>query len=86
MISHFPHVRSSPSKLGSFKTHRLRRIRQVQRLFPLTAVMLSGTERVYNLKIWFSCRLTQPNRTAKIGKSDSAERSDFPMSPVLGEQ
>ena len=36
---------------GTLKTHRLRRLRQVQRLIPSTAVMLSGTERDYNQKI-----------------------------------
>jgi len=36
---------------GTLKTHRLRRFRQVQRLFPSTAVMLSGTEWVHNLRI-----------------------------------
>ncbi|KPJ99639.1 MAG: hypothetical protein AMJ60_04340 [Desulfobacterales bacterium SG8_35] len=33
---------------GTLKTRRLRRLRQVQRLNPSTAAMLSGTERVYN--------------------------------------
>ena len=33
---------------GTLKTRRLRRLRQVQRLIPSTAAMLSGTERVYN--------------------------------------
>ena len=36
---------------GTLKTHRLRRFRQVQRLLPSTAVMLSGTERDYNPKM-----------------------------------
>ena len=36
---------------GTLKTDRLRRLRQVQRLIPSTAVMLSGTERDYNQKI-----------------------------------
>jgi hypothetical protein len=36
---------------GTLKTHRLRRFKQVQRLIPSTAVMLSGTERDYNQKI-----------------------------------
>jgi len=35
---------------GTLKTHRLRRFRQVQRHFPPTAVMLSGTEWVYKVK------------------------------------
>ncbi|MDX1776115.1 MAG: hypothetical protein R3297_06010, partial [Desulfobulbales bacterium] len=38
---------------GTLKTHRLRRFRQVQRLFPSSAAMLSGTERVNSLKIRF---------------------------------
>jgi hypothetical protein len=36
---------------GTLKTHRLWRFRQVQRLFPSTAMMLSGTERNYNPKM-----------------------------------
>ena len=40
-----------PVYWGSFKTHRLRRFKQVQRFIPSTAVMLSGTERDYNQKI-----------------------------------
>jgi hypothetical protein len=32
---------------GTLKTRRLRRLKQVQRLIPSTAAMLSGTERVY---------------------------------------
>ena len=35
---------------GTLKTHRLRRFRQVQRLFPSPAAMLSGTERVKQLE------------------------------------
>jgi len=32
---------------GTLKTHRLRRLKQVQRLIPPTTALLSGTERVY---------------------------------------
>ena len=35
---------------GTLKTHRLERFRQVQRLVPSTAAMLSGTERAYTPK------------------------------------
>ena len=31
---------------GTLKTHRLRRFRQIQRFYPSTAAMLSGTEQV----------------------------------------
>jgi len=33
---------------GTLKTHRLRRFRQVQRLFPATTAMLSGTNGFIN--------------------------------------
>ena len=35
---------------GTLKTYLLQRFRQVQRHFPSTAVMLSGTEWVYKVK------------------------------------
>ena len=39
---------------GTLKTHRLWRLRQIQRLIPSTAVMLSGTEWVAIGKLRFS--------------------------------
>jgi hypothetical protein len=35
--------------VGTLKTHRLRRFKQVQRYFPPTTAMLSGTEWAYKI-------------------------------------
>jgi len=52
---------------GTLKTHRLWRFKQVQRLVPSTPAMLSGTERVHNLKIRLYSHITQPSCAAKNG-------------------
>jgi len=70
LISHIPYVRSSPVYWGSFKTHRLRRFKQVQRLIASTAVMLSGTERDYNQKISIHYIFTKQNTDNSLLHND----------------
>ncbi len=70
---------------GTLKTHRLRRLRQVQRLIPSTAAMLSGTERVFLFifKVKGFCHFTQPSSTSQERKSDSAGPGSTPQGGKL---
>jgi hypothetical protein len=63
---------------GTLKTHRLRRLRQVQRLIPPTAVMLSGTEWAYKFKLCFiaisRCRAEEQRTDQRLGGAHATFR------------